>query len=364
MLTQSTYVIQVLLDSIAPGQPIVATANRDALRACAPEVFERRGPWRFFAIEEAGGQETDPGQDEPAETMPFTLGVPAHLIPDNDVLGLLARAYVQGDPRTRLSLCREAACAGPDAASTWIALASAARENGDAAAARDALDRTLALAPDWAAAHYEDGKYWLAADDMARARDGFRRAGELMPNFSAAFSNLGATLGELDEPEAALAAFTRALASDPDGFPILSNIGVVTRELGRLAESEAALARVVELAPAFVFGHYNLGHTRFLAGNYAGALAAYETGRQRDPESSPRQAARLAMVRLAAGDADRAERELWAAAAAAPPDEREDILLEAYEIGHALLARHARLEPHQPFVDRIAAAALSRTLHS
>ena len=59
--------------------------------------------------------------------------------------------------------------------------------------------------------HYEDGKFWLAAEDMERAREPFQRAGDLMPTFSAAFGNLGATLGELDRPEAALEAFTQAL---------------------------------------------------------------------------------------------------------------------------------------------------------
>jgi tetratricopeptide (TPR) repeat protein len=357
VLTQSTYVMQTLLDSLNPGGRLVVTADRERLRACAPEAFERRGPWRLFDIRDDGTAETDSSGDDHHETTPFALGVPASFLPDESVRRLIARAYGEPDPRVRLAACREAAAAGP-AALTWLALASAARENGDAGAARDALDRTLALAPEWAAAHFEDGKFWLAADDMVRARDGFARAGALMPTFSAAFSNLGATLGELDDPEAALAAFTQALASDPDGFTILNNIGVVTRELGRLAESEAALTRVVALAPAFVFGYYNLGHTRFLAGDYAGAIAAYEAGRARDPGPSPRQAARLAMARLAAGDAERAERELWAAAAAAAEeDERTDILLEAYEIGRALLTAHPVLAVHRPLLDRIADAA-------
>jgi tetratricopeptide (TPR) repeat protein len=94
--------------------------------------------------------------------------------------------------------------------------ANACRDRGDRAGARQALDEAIALAPDWEAVHYEDGKFWLASDDMERARDGFQRAADLMPTFSAAFSNLGATLGELDEPERAVAAFSKALESDPE----------------------------------------------------------------------------------------------------------------------------------------------------
>ena len=194
---------------------------------------------------------------------------------------------------------------------------------------------------------------------MARARDAFARVGELMPQYAPAFSNLGAVLGELDEPQAALAAFEHALERDPDAFTIVNNVGVVFRELGRLAESADAFRRVVDLAPAFVFGHYNLGHTLFLAGDYRAALAAYEEGRRRDPEASPRQSARLAMVRLANHDADRAEAELWAAVAAAPAEDREDLLLEAYEIAHALFQADEQLASHHLFLTRIANAITS-----
>src|SRR5581483_1136838 len=144
--------------------------------------------------------------------------------------------------------------------------------------------------------------------------------------FAAAFSNLGAALGELEAPDAALDAFRRALASVPHGFQILANIGVVTRELGRLDESAAALRQVVAEAPEFVFGHYNLGHTLFLARDYAGAVAAYAEGRRRDPLKNRRQGCRLALARLAAGEGAEAEREFWRCADDAPAEEREDLL--------------------------------------
>jgi tetratricopeptide (TPR) repeat protein len=189
---------------------------------------------------------------------------------------------------------------------------------------------------------------------MVQARDAFERAGALMPGFSAAFSNLGATLGELNEPEAALAALTHALSADPESFTILNNIGVVNRELGRLVDSEAACRRVVEMAPGFVFGHYNLGHTLFLMGRYDAALTAYEEGQRRDPQRNRRQACRLAIVRFANGDLAAAERDLWRAADTAPPDEREDLLLEAYDIAQALVRTKPELEAHHAFVRRIA----------
>jgi tetratricopeptide (TPR) repeat protein len=251
-------------------------------------------------------------------------------------------------------MCREATDREPAAAVAWLALASTYREHRDLNA-RAALERAAALASDWAAVHYEFGKLWLALDDLARARDAFARAAALMPTFSAALSNLGATRGELGEPEGALAAFRQALQSDPYNPALLSNVGVVSRELGRLDESEAALRQVVAQSPDFVFGHYNLGHTLFLAARYGEAVAAYEEGARRDPHKNPQQACRLAMSRVAAGDAARGEQELWAAVGRAASADREDLLLEAYEIAVALATAHPETAPGRDFIERLAA---------
>lgn len=320
IVTQSTYVLQKWIDILGDADRIVATADREQLAINAPEAFKRRGPWRFFEIVEISSR-SDNGESEQLETPP-------------------ARQLLDASVASAVKL---------------LALASACRERDDSRGAEQALTEALELMPDWEAVHYEAGKFWLACDDMERARDAFQRAAQLMPTFSAAFSNLGATLGELDQPEAAVAAFSQALLHDPESSTILNNIGVVNREIGRLDESERALVRVTEIAPAFVFGHYNLGHTRFLRGDYVGALKAYEEGQRRDPEKNRRQGCRLALVRFAVGDFDRAERDLWTFADQASPAEREDLLFEAYEIAQALLRAHPALASRQQFVDRIAA---------
>jgi tetratricopeptide (TPR) repeat protein len=320
ILTQSTYILQKWVDILGPDDRIVATADKELLARNAPEAFGPRGPWRLFDIIEVAG--TDAGLQSEAA------------------------------PLVQTSDSSEPSSAG---VVTLLREASACRERGDAAGAQEALGQARELAPDWEAVHYEEGKFWLGCDDMERARDAFQRAADLMPTFSAAFSNLGATLGELDQPEAAVRAFSNALAHDPDSFTILNNIGVVNREIGRLEESEGALLRVTQVAPAFVFGHYNLGHTRFLRGDYRGALQAYEEGQRRDPEKNRRQGCRLALVRFAVDDVDGAERDLWRFVDQAPSEEREDLLLEAYEIALALVRAHPALTARQRFVDRIAA---------
>ena len=344
VLTQSTYLLQKWIDRLDEGDVIVATADRAALEQCAAEFRHARGPWRAFEIVD-GGSELEARGFEPSPQSPAP----------SPIANLLARAFAASDPIERLRLCREAVARDPACEVSCLALASTLRENRDGGGAREALDRAATLAPDWEAIHYESGKLSLVFDDLQRARDAFQRAADLMPSFSAAYTNLGATLGELDEPAAALKAFRQALAHDPNSFTILNNIGVVCRELGRLDESDAALRRVIAINPGFVFGHYNLGHTLFLAGRYREALGAYEEGRRRDPQENRRQGCRLAVVRFASGDAAGAERDLWRCVAGAAPEEREDLLLEAYEVAHAVLTRHPELEPHRPFLERISA---------
>jgi tetratricopeptide (TPR) repeat protein len=323
ILSQSTYTLQKWIDALGADDRIIATADREALEKAAPEAFARRGPWRLFTIVEA----------EPARQ---TITAEPAEVAEETSQDISASSAVR-------RVC------------DLLFHATSCRDRQDLQGARKALDEALQLAPDWEAVHYEDGKFWLACDEMERARDGFQRAAALMPTFSAAFSNLGATLGELDQPEAAVVAFGHALEHDPESFTILNNIGVVNRELGRLDESEKALLRVIELAPEFVFGHYNLGHTRFLRGDYQGALRAYEEGQRQDPEKNRRQGCRLAMVRFAAGDVEGAERDLWRFADQAPPDDREDLLLEAFEIAQALIRAHpALVMGGQAFIDRIA----------
>ena len=348
VLTQSTYLLQKWVDRLDEGDRIVATADRAPLERCAPEAFQGRGPWQYFGL-----VNTEDTKDE-REDQSFVSLVPL-VLDQRPVAKRLAIAFAASDPAERLRLCREAASLDPACEVAQLALASACRESRDGQGARAALDRAAALAPEWEAVDYESGKLWLVYDDLPRARDAFQRAADRMPTFSAALGNLGATLGELGEPVSALKAFRQALAHDPRSFTILNNIGASERELGRLDESEAALRRVVAINPDFVFGYYNLGHTLFLGERYREALAAYQEGQRRDPQRNRRQGCRLAMVRFAVGDVDGAERDLWQCANAAPPDEREDLLLEAYETAHALLTQHPGLAPQRPFLERLGA---------
>jgi tetratricopeptide (TPR) repeat protein len=356
VLTQSTYLLQRWLDVAGPKSRVVLTADLPSLLIGAPELDHARGPWRHFEVLDLDEPSDSGPQTEVSVMDVFAIEPTQPVAEPSSVEELLIHAFNAEAPEERLQLCQEASQADPRSEVAALALGSACREAGDVPTARKAFERAHKLAPKWEAPYYEDGKFWLAIEDMDRASAAFRRAAELMPTFSAAWSNLGATLGELGHSQEALQAFREALKHDPKSYSILNNIGVVTRELGRLKESEEALRQVVALAPDYIFGHYNLGHTRFLRRDFQGALASYEEGQRRDPQKNRRQGCRLAIVRLANGDVEGAERDLWHFADQAPPEEREDLLLEAYEIGQALLTKAPEIKAHRLFLERIATA--------
>jgi len=260
---------------------------------------------------------------------------------------LLPRAFRTANAAERLRLCVEALGDGRTPAAL-IATASVCMEVNDLEAAARELADAVALAPGWAAVHYEQGKLWLRRDDMAEAAVAFQAAANLLPSFAPAWSNLGATLGELDRPAEALAAFEKALVLDPLSAQAVNNVGVVRRELGRLPESEAAFRQVIRLTPAQAFGHYNLGHTLFLQGRFQAALSAYAEGQALDPEKNPVQASRLALCKVATGDADGALRDLRRATEGLPREYRQQLLADTSAILWALVTQQPGLSGWQP----------------
>jgi tetratricopeptide (TPR) repeat protein len=338
--TQPLYLMQVWLDAVAGRDDVllVATADADALAEHAPEAAARRGPFAspLLHLDLASATPRQKTDASHGETVPKQ---PEH---GNGAIGALMAAMRTHDPVERLAFCVSALAYGrtPPA---LLAAASVCMEVNDFEAATRDLDEALAQAPQWAAAHFERGKLWLRLDNMERASESFRTAAALMPAFPSAWANLGATLGELDRPDEALAAFEQALRHDPTSHQALNNIGVVHRELGKLADSESAFRRVTELAPSLAVGYYNLGHTLFLQGRYQAALSAYIEGQKRDSERNPVQASRLAVCRLAAGDAAGALDDLQRVTAPLPREYKRQLLADTNAVVWALLTHRPDL---------------------
>jgi tetratricopeptide (TPR) repeat protein len=336
--TQATFLMTQLMSLIGDRDCVLeARADGESLLRYAPELLGGKGPFAGWSVLDA--------PSAPAPSAPSAPGAPG--APGLDAL---IAAFRTDDPGERLRLCIEALNLERTPAAL-VATASVCMEVNDLEAAARDLDEALGLAPEWAAAHFERGKVWLRLDNMEQAAASFRAAAERLPRFGPAWSNLGATLGELDRPEEALQAFTNALACDASSAQTHNNIGVVRRELGQLAESESAFRRVIDLTPDLAFGYYNLGHTLFLQGRYQAALGAYAEGQKRDPERNPVQASRLALCRLATGDAAGAIHDLQRATSALTGEYRRQLLADTQTITWALLTHRPDLPGWQDVHD-------------
>jgi len=335
--TQPLYQLAVWAELAArhPAMWILGTADPAVMEEHAREAIDGRASWRQVSW-----------IDAPADAADQTGPAPAP--------GPLAAAFRATAPADRLTGVGRAL----DRARTpahLVAMASVCMEVNDLDNAGDLLAEALTAAPDWAAAHFERGKWCLRMDDMAGAADAFGAAARLLPGFSSAAANWGAALGELDRTDEAFAAFSAALAADPGNPQALNNVGVVSRELGRLADSEAAFRAVIRLTPDLAFGHYNLGHTLFLQGRYQASLAAYQAGQRLDPARNPVQASRLALAKLATGDAAGALRDLQGCMTNLPRDYRRQLLGDTQSVAWALLSTSPELRDWRVVGDWLAA---------
>jgi tetratricopeptide (TPR) repeat protein len=291
VLTQATYQLQRWLDWLERNPSVAVYGDCSAgSAALAREASARRGPWARIAVDAVPPRDASESGEAAWD----------------EAFGPLLDAFARGTAEDRWHQSHRLGLDHPHHAAVNLAHASACMELARIDEAHTAIERAMAVAPEWEAVHFELGKLRLRSDDTELAAAAFAEAGRLMPSFSAAFGNLGAALGELDRHEEALAALEQALQFDPYGHTVLNNLGAAARDLGRLDDAESAFRLAIGHAPGFVFAHYNLGHTCFLQGKFADAREAYEAGLAADPQPGTRQRCRAALAHAAAGDATRA----------------------------------------------------------
>jgi TolB-like protein/Flp pilus assembly protein TadD len=172
--------------------------------------------------------------------------------------------------------------------------------------ATEAIDRSLALAPDFAFAH--SARAWVA---MAQERDyiaaaaHFRRARALAPNNAIVLGNnsvLAVRLGRLDE---ALQLTERSIELDPTNSVGYANRSDQLIRLGRPAEAERAARKALALSPGMNAAQSNLALALLLQEQPTAALKAVQT-----LESETVRQAILALAYYSAGDWGAADRSL------------------------------------------------------
>jgi len=146
---------------------------------------------------------------------------------------------------------REAARLDPAAPRPRYRAALLLAELADYPASREELRAAVALAPDYAPAHWRSGLAELDAGALDQAERAFDRAIELDPKSYGGWVGRARLALMRDDPEAALAAVRRVGELRPrDRYPI-ALLGSALRALGRLDEAARASASAAGAIPHF-----------------------------------------------------------------------------------------------------------------
>lgn len=117
-------------------------------------------------------------------------------------LGMVYEAHSMHD--YALACYRRAAQLAPDDAKVQYRLGVAATNQGDAALAEDALERTVELAPDYVPARRRLGRWWLELGETDAARAQFTAALAAEPDDASSALGLAQVLLEEDRPREAI----------------------------------------------------------------------------------------------------------------------------------------------------------------
>jgi Flp pilus assembly protein TadD len=146
-----------------------------------------------------------------------------------------------------------AAQASPNA-STLYRLGTLLARTGDAARARAAFERALALQPDLAEASNDLGALLAQGGDLDAAITRFRAALAATPEYPDALNNLGYALLLTGRQDQARGLYVQALALQPDFPEALNNLGLLLGRTGDLTGAERyfrdALARRADYGEA------------------------------------------------------------------------------------------------------------------
>ena len=143
--------------------------------------------------------------------------------------------------------------------------------------AREAVERALAIDPNFAPAHSRLGVIAMFYDgDLAAAARHFERALELDPTSTDIIGNsavLAHNLGRIDE---SISLGEYVVARDPVNPTALANLGFFYQNARRLDDAIASYRTALSLSPGYDGANYAIGVALLLKGDGPGALAAMQ----------------------------------------------------------------------------------------
>jgi len=176
----------------------------------------------------------------------------------------------------------------PEDVQSLVALAQAARQQGDRPAALTHFLAAAAAAPERAVRHLDVGDELRELGRLDEADAAYQRAIALEPGFAQAYVGLAHCARRRGDHPTALTHFLAAAEAAPERAVRHFDVGDELRALGRLDEAEAAYRRAIALEPGFAQAHAGLGHCARCRGDRLAALARFSAAAEAAPEQAVR----------------------------------------------------------------------------
>jgi tetratricopeptide (TPR) repeat protein len=157
-------------------------------------------------------------------------------------------------------------------ANAWRGLGLAHLVRGEFELSREALERSLELAPDTPGAHLALASTLGLMGRPNQALQHALRARDLRPRSADAANVVGLTYLLLDQPDQAEEIFSQVVRLAPDVPAYANNLGMAMAAQGRYGDALRAFERAGDEQSAY----NNLGYAYFLNGDYEMAISQYE----------------------------------------------------------------------------------------
>jgi len=164
----------------------------------------------------------------------------------------------------------------PDFPEAHHNLAIVARDMGDITAACRHCEAALSLKPDFADALHTMGELYQHQERFGEAVEAFKRAIAADSLSARSWNSLGITRQSLELDSGAEPCYREALRLDPGHLHARNNLGAVLLTLGRIDESIQVLKTLVDMAPDYHDGRWNLACSLIAAGEWSRGWEEFE----------------------------------------------------------------------------------------
>lgn len=165
-------------------------------------------------------------------------------------------------------------------------LANTLASKGNLIEAKELLQKTTELAPEYAEAHNALGTVFSQLGDTKKGIIYFQEAIKLNPNFADAYNNLGTALAQEGKLEQAIICYKEATRLNPIFTQAYFNLGLAYSDQTSYSEAIEALKKSISLQPNLADAHFRLSIIYLRLNNKAAAIEEYKVLQRIAPEQA------------------------------------------------------------------------------